>query len=351
MSLPPLYAGWLAEAGIGLPEETTATCDTCVMCPKADGTPPLGRWAFRPDVKCCTYTPALPNFLVGRILGEGDPGRASVEDRIAAGVGVSPLGLVAPLQEHLKRQAPAAAGRSVALRCPHFVVEDGTCGIWRHRNGVCATWFCKHDRGQAGFALWSAVKEMLTAVEAALARWCLLELDFPVGRLPAALARSGPPHPSAWGPHDLDGAAPADPVLWGEWVGREGALYRACAERVEALSWEEVLQICGPDVGLFQRVVDAALARLASDEVPAHVVLGAMELLGMGEEGAWALTYSPHDPVGLPALLVSVLHYFDGRPLAEAAQAIAEERGLRLDDALLRTLLDWQVLVPATPGS
>jgi hypothetical protein len=29
--------------------------------------------AFHPETKCCTYIPALPNFLVGRIVEDDDP--------------------------------------------------------------------------------------------------------------------------------------------------------------------------------------------------------------------------------------------------------------------------------------
>lgn len=346
MSLPPLYARWLED--VALPEERRATCHDCVMCPKADGTPPVAQWAFRPDVKCCTYTPRLPNFLVGRILADGGDGAQTVRARIAAGVGVTPLGLDAPpLQEHLKRHSPASAGRAEALRCPHFRVESGDCAIWAHRNGVCATWFCKHERGQTGLEVWFAAREMLTAVEHALSQWCLLELGVDVGRLPVSLVRRGaPPQDSQWLPSDLDGHGPPGPS-WGERAGDEEGLYRACAELVDALSWDDVRRICGPDVALFDKVLGQARARLESDDVPESVSLGPMQVLGFGEDGAWVVTYSPHDPVGLPALLVSVLHHFDGRPLEEVARVLAEERGLRLDPELLRTLLDWRVLTPS----
>src|SRR5262245_42546607 len=84
VSLPSLYARWIADLlAAPIPEETIATCDNCVMC-KPDAVTPL---VFRPEVKCCTYLPQLPNFIVGRILTDDRPsnsdGRATVVERIA----------------------------------------------------------------------------------------------------------------------------------------------------------------------------------------------------------------------------------------------------------------------------
>src|SRR6218665_3697133 len=77
-SLPLLYRDLLPEFfQKGVPVETKATCDACAMCPSSaagtvesvDGVSRL----FRPDTKCCTYYPRLPNFLVGALLSDERP--------------------------------------------------------------------------------------------------------------------------------------------------------------------------------------------------------------------------------------------------------------------------------------
>src|SRR5687768_9766510 len=93
---PSIYGRWLNEViGHDLPAETKATCDSCPMCEPA-GTKP-SRLAFRPDVKCCTYEPTIPNFLVGLALGSAEPklamGRASLLARIEDSIVASPLHL------------------------------------------------------------------------------------------------------------------------------------------------------------------------------------------------------------------------------------------------------------------
>jgi hypothetical protein len=183
-TLPPLYAGWIGELLDGpLPPEPEATCERCAMLP-ADGRRATEGLYFHPEVKCCTYVPALPNFLVGRILADDDPalaaGRASVERRIDARAGVSPVGLEPPPVHALLYRASGeqAFGRSRALRCPHYLESaGGACGIWRHRNGVCSTWFCKHGRGATGQRFWHGLDQLLALIERELARWCLVRLD------------------------------------------------------------------------------------------------------------------------------------------------------------------------------
>ncbi len=41
--------------------------------------------------------------------------------------------------------------------------------------------------------------------------------------------------------------------------------------------------------------------------------------------------------------------YFDGRPTAEALQAIEAVDGVRIDPALVRRLIDFAILVPHDP--
>ena len=76
--LPPRYSQWIIDLlGGTLPEEQVATCERCVM----QTTEVPEGYRFRADAKCCTYVPALPNFLVGASLRELPPGpaRASLE--------------------------------------------------------------------------------------------------------------------------------------------------------------------------------------------------------------------------------------------------------------------------------
>ncbi len=339
-----------------LPNETRATCDRCAMC---EGVAPE-MTAFNPATKCCTYTPSLPNFLVGRVLADQDPageaGRASVRARIASGIEVTPLGLGVPASYGLlyRHGAERTFGQALAMRCPHYVEDGGRCGIWRHRNAVCATWFCKHVRGAAGWRLWQRVRELLSAIESELARACVLELGVDgatLGTLFPPVRAGADAFPVGSAELDRRPEPSLAAATWGAWAGREVELYVACAERVGALSAAETLRLCGQEVRVRAEIARAALRRYEEAEPPDPVRPGPLVVLRAGPESCCVTTYSPLDPLEIPRELLDVLHRFDGRSCDAAREAIVEDGGPRLTPGLVRKLIDFAVLVGPDPAA
>jgi hypothetical protein len=356
--LPPLYAAWMDQLLAGpVPHERDATCDECAMLDRGDA-PSQTKSAlfFNPQTKCCSYIPAIPNYLVGRILADDDSnfarGRTTICEHLRAGVGVTPLGLEQPpgFQAIYGQSAESLFGRSRALRCPYYMEDGGgRCGIWRHRASVCATWYCKHERGEQGMRFWRALHQLLTAVEKSLARWCMLELE--VGT--DALSLLFPLTPSGNRAKGIDARAldgVADPVwvrkLWGDWAGREEAFYRQCADLVSALDWNEVANIGGTEVRIFERLLRDADGKLRSREIPERLKVGPVRIISMNRDSCCISTYSDFDPLDVPKRLMEVLGYFDGRPSGEAIAAIAAAEDIRIDETLVRKLTDFGVLVP-----
>lgn len=354
--LPDLYAPWLAALLPGvLARESRATCHDCAMCTRADGTLPTATQVFRPDVKCCSFLPWLPNFLVGRILADDDPspiaaqGRRSVEERIAARVGVTPMGLERPPMSDLHlRHALDAFGNSRALRCAHYVDQDGgLCGIWRHRESTCATWFCRFERGRFGFELWSAVKLLLSEVERDLALRCALDVGVDPEVLTTLLQAHDPTTGTNW--QELEGEP--EPVAyaktWADRAGHEVEHYRACAERIAGLTWDDVLARCGPRVAARAAAVRVHHARCADLTLPERLRSGAFHVAAIRSDGGVrAVTYSAFDAIDLPSRLVALLPVFDGRPTDEILAGLQRDHGVELERSFLRQLLDWGVLAP-----
>jgi hypothetical protein len=220
-TFPGLQQRWVDELVGPIPKEMSCTCQSCVKLP-----PPgraMGPDHYDPRSKCCTYLPMLHNYLVGALLDDDDPGlaegKATVEERIDAGLAVTPLGLYAT-QEYLDRyDSGARFGRDVELRCPHFLVHrGGACGVWRHRESTCSTWYCVHDRGEADKRFWrDGLAPLLRAAELKLADWCARE----------------------------QGATDTE---WGRWKEEPRALYRACSRLARTLSWSDVAGIGGDEV-------------------------------------------------------------------------------------------------------
>jgi hypothetical protein len=321
------------------------------MCAEAEAAGAAPGYLFDPTVKCCSYVPALPNFLVGRILSDADPaaaaGRASVEARIGAGVGVTPIGLLpsAIFSRLYEGSAPEAFGRNRAFRCPHYLQESGTCGIWRNRNSLCTTWFCKHVRGQLGQAFWRMLLELLGRAEHELRQWCVLELQ-PGDEALKSLRE--------WmlAKDELTAAALEERVerkvyqrIWGSWLGCEHEFYVRCAELVEGLTWAEVSAICGPELRLQARLTQSAYARLLSDEIPPVLEPGSIQVSRAAKGTLRVTTYSTHDPLDAPDVVLDLLGEFDGRPTGEVMDAIEAEYGAKPELELIRKLVDFRLLV------
>jgi hypothetical protein len=352
-ALPPLYAGWAEKILPGtIPNESKATCDRCAMCDHTQERPgPSG--FFDPLAKCCTYLPELANFLAGGILAEapaGSEGRASLEARLEAKIEITPLAVGrSPVDSLLFEHAADAFGRNRTLRCPHFIEEEGggSCGIWQHRNAVCVSWFCKHDRGATGMRFWRALMHLLTQVEKGLSRWCVLELEIGIQALERLFVLSpGPRERLKLNGLQLDRVADLEAyrLLWGRWLGREREFYQQCARLVGDLSWDDVTRICGPDVRVLTQLVQEAYDRLTSDQVPEIVRLKDVQIIGLTHDSVQVATYSPHDPLKFPRKLFDVLPYLDNHPLSEALQTIEKEKGLRLSRELVRKLVDFEIL-------
>ena len=344
-ALPPLYGSWLRViTGGPIPAETQATCDKCVMLPPGDDAP-KDRY-FHPSTKCCAYQPHLPNFLAGRILSDPDPkmaeGRKELEQRIARRIAITPIwagpGGMFPLMYH---NTPNVFGRAPHLRC-HFLTPNGDCGIWKHRPGVCATWFCKHVRGNTGYRFWKLADKLLRQIEQDLVLWCLAELK--TGAAEVRDFDSGTtPHISELG-GEIDWAKYCQ--LWGDWVGREPDFYRACAALVDPLPWKQVQDICGPRVRILADLLQDAYAHLMSDAIPERLKLSAFRVIDVESTGYRVVAYSPWDPLLMPEALAGVLHYFDGRPTEEALELILQEHDLRIDISLVRRMVDFGILEP-----
>jgi hypothetical protein len=311
---------------------------------------------FNPAIKCCTYIPELPNFLIGAILNDSDDetavGRDSVHQRIAAGIGVTPLGLYpTPSYTLVYRNSPAAFGRASSLRCPHYVAHTGLCSIWRHRAPPCITWFCKHNRGAIGRAFWRELHAFLLAVQYNLSLWCLHSLDIGVDALRAILdLTQSADAESNISSETLDGQADEHSrhTIWGNWLGKEPEFYQRCARLIDDLDWNEVLSISSPEIPLRVQLLQSAYQKLVANDIPTHLQVGNFQVVQASAQNVKITTYSPYDPLDVPRQVLEVLTYFDGRPLSETLEVIAREKNFPINSQLIRKLMDFGLL--SEPG-
>jgi hypothetical protein len=328
------------------PEERKATCESCAMCPPSGASAAAGVVYFRPDTKCCTYHPRLPNYLVGAILADASEemaeGRRRIRAQIAGRTGVSPR-WVAPSRRYtllLKASRESSFGRSTALLCPYFQEQGGLCSIWRYRESDCSTFFCKHEGGADGKIFWSGLDSYLRLVEARLSALAIAHLS-------PSLGEPAPPN-GTLSLEELEGRPPTSADYsgyWGSWEGREEALYLACHERVSALRAEELEAIVSaPELA----EVEAAYRRLTAPVLPERLVLNPDASLQPAADGVLAVTFSRYEPVLLSPDLHEVLKELrPDEPVADFKARLLRDHAISIPDEMLLGLHQLRVVISA----
>lgn len=173
--VPPLYQSyfpssiWNADI-----QETKATCHQCIQAPHK----------YDSVLKCCTFWPFIPNYIVGQILLSTDEKyqkvKSVVQDHIARRLYSLPMGLMAPpdYQVNFKRKKKSIFGRNEDFLCPYFSKETNNCGAWLYRGSVCTSFFCESSFAGKGQAFWQQFENYLSYLEMGLSQEVLTYKDY-----------------------------------------------------------------------------------------------------------------------------------------------------------------------------
>ncbi len=353
--LPPIYTPLLADVFDGPAViEARATCDDCAMCDKGEPSPVPMEY-FKQDLKCCTYHPYLPNFLIGSVFADLDPeleeGRRRLRAKIAARISVTPRWIAPPRKySHLLEASRGNGffGRSRVALCPFFDAENGgRCTVWRYRDNICSTYFCKFTSGKLGWDFWASLKEYLGYVEKCLSRWAALEVDPKVSDAQVVRGKLSL--------EDLEDRGPADAEyarFWGDWVGREEEFYIACHHKVRAMTREQFAELIdGPTEGqTLLRTVSDRYAAMSPVVLPKSLVRNPSMRVNPAGDNVVVTTYSTYDSFSLEKDLFDVLASIRADQTVEDNLArLASEDGIELAPELLQYLFTHGVLVAPPP--
>ncbi|MGI5863530.1 MAG: hypothetical protein ACOX6T_15950 [Myxococcales bacterium] len=355
--LPSLYRGLLpAFFSRQIPAETKADCGRCTMCAThcGEAVEPIDGVSrlFRPDTKCCTFHPRLPNYLAGAILGDSSPelaeGRRRILAKIDGRVGLGPQWLRPPATFSLLYSSSRQFfGRASSLRCPYFEQASGSCSIWPWRESVCSTFFCRHVAGADGHAFWMALKRWLALVEIQLSRWALFQIhpDFVL----AGLDREDPTN-KPLSADDLDGRPLSEKdyrKLWGAWASREADFYEACFREVSAQSSADLTRMLGLDGTIELAALEKRHAAATDARLPRTLRFDPSATVKWLRDGSVALgAYSEYEALALPGSAYELLVAFDGtEPVEAVRQRLRQSRAADLDEGVLLALYQQRVLV------
>lgn len=343
--LPEQYGAWIREAlGAELAPESKATCSDCAMCRPW---PPHGE-SFNLDTKCCTFVPSLPNFRVGAILTDQDPatarGRETVLARIRARDGATPM-LLGPARAYgviYSRLGGEVFGKDRSLVCPHY--DAGRCSIWKWREAVCATYFCRFDRAEAGRSVWNAVRRLLNSLETAVARHCALGTGVDGPALEAIITLDEAAREGALTrvttPERIERA-------WGGFRGREEEFYVRCWELARGIGFKDALRLAGSEGDMIARAVWQRFHEGLSAPLAPRLKLRGYRYSGSRDRTVCIAGYADRDPIELDRDALAALSRFDGRPLDVVLDEIIRRDGVRFTPEQIRALVDHRILESA----
>lgn len=336
-----------------IPRETLATCNDCAMCVRPDQPQIPGQEYFQPDIKCCSFHPKLPNYLVGGLLTDTNPamdhGRAVVREKIQKRIGISPSSILPPKKYAMvhKLGGERSFGKNYTLLCPYYVRESGLCGIWKFRDGVCSTYFCKTAAGQEGKKFWNVLRGYLMQSQDALTWYALLNLGFEVEIIWDLLTNYASDSLDA---ADIDDLPPRDDLyerIWGPWVGKEEEFYKKSYEIVSSLSQDDYDRIGGMNQKVFlawlkkryQEVVAPAMPALLRSNPEMKSFQGADgKYIVKTEAGFFTIEPALHEVIGM----------FDGRRSVDEVRTMVREKwNTEFGDDFLIPMFQNRMLVGA----
>ena len=259
--LPPLYGSLIAPKLLAVDvNETKATCENCLRSrDKRFAT------SYRPDLKCCTFHPYLPNYAVGGLLlqAQETAGIKKLRQKISGREFAFPIGVMAPFdyQFSFLTKSDEQFGNDANLLCPYFEKNENRCSIWQYRGVVCTSFFCRSDDGQDGQKFWAVLSDYLSYVEMALAEECLVQLDFSPRDLSDQLVYLNKREFEAGETEQKKLSEQEDKILWNGYKDKE-EFYKKCfaiIQKVDRNQFKEILG--GQGLELEKEVLDYANRR------------------------------------------------------------------------------------------
>jgi Fe-S-cluster containining protein len=178
--LPEIYTKLQLGSWLNLTiTEKTPTCDNCLASRPERGKVPY----YDAKLKCCTYHPFLPNYLIGALLVSSSTAPFVLELLKAKEKAQSyllPIGALPPVrfQVLFNNREEGEFGNRPDWLCPYYDTKKNNCGIWQYRGATCSTYFCISDHGKAGLKFWSNLSELLNLIEIRLAESALRHFGY-----------------------------------------------------------------------------------------------------------------------------------------------------------------------------
>ena len=354
--LPDFYSKILPDFfNTSIPKEKLATCNACAMCHKKGDLKMATDSYYLPSTKCCTYHPIIPNYLVGGILQDKNPlmneGRKRIRDRIKSKHAITPKGIIMPKKYEAiyKLTAKSSFGKTESLLCPFYEKKGGLCTVWKFRNSICSTWFCKTVAGEDGKLFWQKLGAYLGDVEMNLGNYCSFSLGIDPDKIIKDNTVLLPPQLEDLTLEDVNETYNEEDYkkYWGVWVGKEEEYYIRAFDIISKLSKSEFEKITGTAQMVNLKKLENAYEKMMYPILPGKLKRNVGIEINKLADGSYNLALGAA-LFNLPDFAYEILMVFDGALTnKEVILKALNEKNIELEEDFLIGLYQNRFLIEA----
>ncbi len=353
--LPNIYSKFfptLFEQSI--PKEILADCNDCAMCVEENERQLSSQNYYSPEIKCCTYHPRLYNYLIGGLLLDETPamdeGRYRILDKIRNKIGITPYGIFPSKKYFLlyKEGRKVAFGKSKLLLCPYYLSESQKCSLWKFREAVCSTFFCKHIAGEDSMNFWESLKRYLVYIEDTLTKYVLFKMDLDAEKILSYSEQDKNIKFTSY--EDLDELPPTPKKyknIWGDWVGKEIEFYKQAFQIVSNLTYEDFEKITGIHQLILLEKLKKTHTTVINPNIPNILKRNPRLIVRLTKDNSYIISIAKNNNIfNISPTLYQIIHLFNGyRTNEEVLQFIKEEHNILLEEELLLSLYQNRTLI------
>jgi hypothetical protein len=221
------------------------------------------------------------------------------------------------------------------------------CSIWKFRDSMCSTYFCKSVAGKQGLKFWDVFHSYLNQVQDILSWYALDSLNCDVHAIWEYVNSRQNDDLTADDLDDIPTDEETYRYLWGSWFGREEEFYRECFRVVQGLTKEEFERQAGIIQKVFLKRLQDARNNVVNPKIPSVLKVNP-DLKAFETQDGKVTIKTDVGFYSIKKSLLDVITWFDGvRTTADIQKMVYEKYGADLNEDYIHPMFFNQIIIPA----